>query len=138
MTIAILLPELLLAVWFFGCICTYKLGRFILVEGEGIKSPEFVMFCLYGTGMLLFWLIPTVGKWWLLTVLTAWFILQFFCHWYYTLFGASEKKLQGYNACFKNTIHLIPASEKRLIPDLYHMILHLLILLNLVLTACAA
>lgn len=80
MTMAILIPELLLAVWFFGCICTYKLGRFVLVEGEGIKSPEFVMLCLYGTGMLLFWLIP----------------------------------------------------------DLYHMILHLLILLNLVLTACAA
>ena len=98
MTMAILIPELLLAVWFFGCICTYRLGRLILVEG--IKSPEFVMFCLYGTGMLLFWLIPAVGKWWLLTVLAVWFILQFFCHWYYTLFGVSEKKLKGYNACF--------------------------------------
>ena len=42
MTMAILIPELLLAVWFFGCICTYRLGRLILVEGEGIKSPEFV------------------------------------------------------------------------------------------------
>ena len=59
-----------------------------------------------------------------------------FCHWYYTIFGASEKKLKGYNDCFKNTVRLIPASEIRLIPDLYHMILHLLILLNIGLIIC--
>ena len=64
-------------------------------------------------------------------VLLFWFIVQFFCHWYYTSFGASEQKLKGYNDCFKNTIHIIPASETKLIPDLYHMILHLLILLNI-------
>ena len=60
-------------------------------------------------------------------------VVQFLCHWYYTIFGASEKKLAGYNRCFKDTIHLFPASETRLIPDLYHIVLHLLILTNLVL-----
>ena len=65
-----------------------------------------------------------------------WFTVQFFCHWYYTIFGASEKKLKGYNDCFKNTVHIIPASKTKLIPDLYHMILHLLILLNIVLVLC--
>lgn len=78
-----------------------------------------------------------MGKWWLLAVLAAWLVIQFFSHWYYTLFGASEKKLKGYNACFRNTVHLIPASDTRLIPDLYHMILHPLILWNLVLVICA-
>ena len=45
--------------------------------------------------------------------------------------GASEKKLKGYNDCFRNTIHLISASDTKLIPDLYHIILHLFILLNI-------
>ena len=63
------------------------------------------------------------------------FNIQFFCHWYYTIFGASESKLKGYNEYFKDTVRLIPMSEKRLIPDLYHIILHILILLNIVLCA---
>ena len=53
-----------------------------------------------------------------------------FCHWYYTLFGASEQKLKGYNECFQGTLRLIPKSDKRLIPDFYHIVLHLLILAN--------
>ena len=136
MTVAALIAESLLLIWFFGCICTYRVGNYTLVDGMGIKSPEFVMFCLYGIGMILFWAVRPVGKWWLTVVLTAWLVIQFFCHWFYTIFGVSEKKLNGYNECFKNTVHLIPASNKRLIPDLYHMILHLLILSNLVLVLC--
>ena len=67
------------------------------------------------------------------TILALWFVVQFFCHWYYTIFGASESKLKGYNECFKGTARLIPMSEKRLIPDLYHIVLHVLILLNVIL-----
>lgn len=137
MRIVMWIAEILLAVWFFGCICTYQWGSRILVEGMGVKSPEFGMFFMHGAGVVLFAAVPAVGKWWLLAVLAAWLVIQFFCHWYYTLFGASEKKLKGYNACFRNTVHLIPASDTRLIPDLYHMILHLLILWNLVLVICA-
>lgn len=134
MYIATLAAQLLLFVWFFGCICTYRIGKYVLVEGEGVKSPEFVMLCLHGVGILLFVWVPDVGKWWLCTVLTAWIVLQFFCHWFYTIFGATEKKLKGYNECFRNTVHLFPASDKRLIPDLYHILLHLLLLLDLTLT----
>lgn len=131
-----ILAQLLLFCWFFGCICTYKFGKHILVEGVGIKSAEFFMLCLFITGVIMFWVVPSLGKWFLLGVLVFWFVVQFFCHWYYTLFGASEKKLKGYNDCFKNTVHLIPASETKLIPDLYHIILHLLILLNIGIVIC--
>ncbi len=58
---------------------------------------------------------------------------QFFCHWYYTIFGATEKKLRGYNSCFRDTIRVIPASDTRVIPDLYHMVLHLMLCTNLTL-----
>lgn len=128
-----LIVEVVLDIWFFGCICTYKIGRHTLVDGEGVKSPEFVMFSLYSIGIVLSVVYPSVGFWWLLVVLVSWFVIQFFCHWYYTIFGASEKKLKGYNSCFSHTVHIIPSSDKRLIPDLYHIILHILILVNIVL-----
>ena len=131
MKVVTLIAQLVLFLWFFGCICTYKCGKYILVEGMGIKSAEFVMLCLFGSGVVLFWLFPRVGAWFLLAVLLFWLIVQFFCHWYYTLFGASEKKLKGYNDCFRNTVHLIPTSETKLIPDLYHILLHALIILNI-------
>ena len=129
MTTATILAQIILFGWFFGCICTYRFGKYVLVDGMGIKSAEFVMLCLFSIG-------PFLGKWLLLGVLLFWFIVQFFCHWYYTIFGASEKKLKGYNYCFRNTVRIIPASKTRLIPDLYHMILHLLILLNIGLVIC--
>ena len=136
MALITILAQVLLFCWFFGCICTYKFGKHTFVEGVGIKSAEFFMLCLFLTGVILFCGIPSWGKWILLGVLVFWFVVQFFCHWYYTLFGASEKKLKGYNDCFQNTVHIIPASETKLIPDLYHIILHLLLLLNIGIVIC--
>lgn len=137
MTIATILAQIALFGWFFGCICTYKIGKRVLVEGMGLKSAEFVMLCLFVIGCLIFWLAPVVGRWLLLAVLAFWFVVQFFCHWYYTIFGASKKKLQGYNSCFKNTVRIFPASETKLIPDLYHIVLHLLILTNVAFVICS-
>ena len=131
MILITIIAQLLLLCWFFGCIRTYKFGKHTLVDGEGVKSAEFVMLCLFITGVILFWAVPFLGNWFLLGVLLFWFTVQFFCHWYYTIFGAPEKKLKGYNDCFKNTVHIIPASETKLIPDMYHIILHLLILFNI-------
>lgn len=128
----IILVQAILWIWFFGCIRTYYMGKYLLVEGMGIKSAEFFMFCLYSIGLISFHFLQPAGKWILLVILGFWFVVQFFCHWYYTIFGASESKLQGYNDCFRNTIHIFPISEKRIVPDLYHMILHILILGNIV------
>lgn len=119
-------------IWFFGCITTYRIGKRLLVEGMGIRSAEFVMLCLFSAGLLSYHFVPLAGKWILLAVLLFWLVVQFFCHWYYTIFGVSERKLQGYNDCFRDTIRLFPMSEKRLVPDLYHIVLHILILANVV------
>ena len=75
MRIVMWIAEILLAVWFFGCICTYQWGSRILVEGMGVKSPEFGMFFMYGAGVVLFAALPAVGKWWLLAVLAAWLVI---------------------------------------------------------------
>ena len=119
--------------WFLGCTTTYRIGKYTLVEGMGIKSAEFVTLCVYSIGLILFYLLP-VGKWILLAILIFWFVVQFFCHWYYTIFGATERKLKGYNDCFRNTIRVFPMSETRLVPDFYHIVQHILILPMKVLT----
>ena len=127
-----ILIQVALWVWFFGCVTTYRIGKVLLVEGIGIKSAEFFMLCLFSFGLVSYHLFQPVGKWILLIILVLWFIVQFLCHWYYTIFGASETKLQGYNDCFRDTIRLFPMSEKRLVPDLYHIILHVLIVFNII------
>lgn len=131
MTLAIIF-QVILWIWFLGCIITYKIGNKILVGGVGIKSAEFFMLCLYTLGVIAFHCFPPAGKWILFGILLLWFTVQFMCHWYFTIFGASERKLQGYNDCFRDAVRLFPMSETRLIPDLYHIVLHLLILANLI------
>lgn len=48
-------------------------------------------------------------------------------------FWGVRKKLKGYNEGFSDTVRFIPASDTKLIPDFYHTILHILILINIVL-----
>ena len=132
MTIVIIC-QVILWIWFLGCTITYRIGKHLLVEGVGTKSAEFAVLCLYSLGIVLFHCFQPAGKWILFGILTLWFVVQFMCHWYYTIFGASERKLQGYNDCFRESIRIFPMSDKRLVPDLYHIVLHILILINIVL-----
>lgn len=129
----VILIQMVLWIWFLGCITTYRISKNLLVEGMGIKSAEFVAICLYSIGLFSYYFLWPIGKWILLGILVLWLIVQFFCHWYFTIFGASEKKIKGYNECFKDTIRIFPMSEQRLVPDLYHIILHFLILVNIIL-----
>ena len=126
-----ILLQAALWIWFLGCTTTWRFGRYTLVEGMGVKSTEFATLCLYSIGLLLYWAVPA-GKWILLGMLVLWFVVEFFCHWYFTIFGVTERKLKGYNECFRNTVRLFPMSETRLVPDLYHIVQHILILLNII------
>lgn len=128
--ILILITQIILWVWFLGAVITWQFGNILLVGGVGIKSAEFFMLCLYSFGLVSFYFLKPQGRWILFGILVLWFVVQFFCHWSYTIFGASEKKIQGYNECFKGSVRLFPMSESRLIPDLYHIVLHLLLLVN--------
>ena len=133
LNLALLILLGVLLVWFFGCIITYRVGKYTLVEGTGIKSVEFIMLVLYSIGILFYIIYKPAGQWVLLGVLIFWFVVQFFCHWYFTIFGVTENKLKGYNRCFQNTVHIFAQSDTRLIPDLYHIILHMIILTNIIL-----
>ena len=122
---------MILLLWFLGCTVSYRTRSFTLVDGVGIKSAEFVMLLVYALALILFHAFSW-GRWVLLGVLAAWLVVQFFCHWRYTIFGASEKKLRGYNECFRGTLRIFKESETRLVPDLYHIVLHALIIVNIV------
>lgn len=123
----------LLWVWFPGCTISWRFGKVCLVEGMGVKSAEFAALVFFTMGIALYACFPQVGCWVLLCELALWLSVQFCCHWRYTIFGVSERKLKGYNKCFEGTVRLFPVSETRLIPDLYHIVLHILIALDLIL-----
>ena len=127
----VIVVSCLLWIWFLGCTISWRFGTVLLVEGMGIKSMEFIVLILFTFGLLLYACIPPIGAWVILAELTLWLFVQFLCHWRYTIFGASEKKLRGYNKCFEGTVRLFPLSETRLIPDLYHIVLHILIAIDL-------
>lgn len=135
MRIAIIVISCLLWLWFLGCTFTWKFGKVLLVEGTGLNSIEFAALVLFTIGIGCFLLWEPVGKWILLVELTLWLVAQFFSHEYFTIFGVSAQKLKGYNECFDGTVKLFPVSQTRLIPDLYHIMLHLLIATDLVLVA---
>ena len=135
MRIAIIVISCLLWLWFLGCTFTWKFGKVLLVEGMGLKSIEFTALVLFTIGFGCFLLWEPVGKWILLVELTLWLVAQFFSHEYFTIFGVSDRKLKGYNECFEGTVKLFPISKTRLIPDLYHIVLHFLIATDLVLVA---
>ena len=129
---AVIVFQLILWIWFLGCTVTYRIGNRLLVEGMGIKSAEFAVLCLYSLGLIAYHCLMPAGRWILFGILLLWFAVQFMCHWYFTIFGASESKLKGYNECFRDAIRLFPMSETRLVPDLYHILLHVLILINII------
>lgn len=78
-TIAYIL-EVVLLIWFFGCIVTYRIGKVLLVEGMGIKSVEFGMLVVYAAGIALRITLPQAGNCFMFAVLVFWLVVQYFCH----------------------------------------------------------
>ena len=68
-----------------------------------------------------------------LIVFGFWGYLQFNSNWKYLFIDSSEEKIQSYYQYFDNTLRIFPESETTIIPDAYHMILGVLILINIIL-----
>ncbi|QQK09143.1 hypothetical protein JFY71_11385 [Miniphocaeibacter halophilus] len=88
-----------------------------------------IFFIIYLLSFLFFILNTIKGIKVLITVLSIWFITQFLSHELYTIVGGGEGKIRF----FSNTIKVFESSSKY-IPDLYHIILHTLILFALITT----
>lgn len=133
MRIAIYAVMGILLIWFIGPI--NKIGDKVIGESAGIKSPETIWAVLYIISCLSFIIIESVGKWILLVFVFLWIVIQFNCHWRKTIFGVPQNRVDAYNNCFKNTYHIIPMSETRVIPDFFHIVLHSILILLFVLLA---
>ena len=123
--ICIILQSLLL-VWFFLDMTGMTIGGRCLVTRS--YQDDGIFFLIYLAAFLLFLFWNRIGRWAVAGFSTLWFVTQFICHEWYTIFnGGFMGSLQGKIDYFADTIHWITA-EGRYIPDLYHTILHVLIL----------
>lgn len=98
--------------------------------GNTLVSRSFkddgIFFIIYLVLLLVFLINEKIGLYPLSFWLFLWFVTQFLSHWYFTIFGPWEKKRQY----FSDTIKLFQTKEVY-IPDIYHIVLHALILLAL-------
>lgn len=122
-----LISNAILLAWFFLDMVGVGFGNNILVTRS--YREDWMFFIIFLIVLLWFMKSDEVGKFVLPIWLLMWFSAQFFSHWYFTIFGPWE----GKNKYFEETIKLIP-SDILYIPDLYHIVLHLLILASLFFT----
>jgi hypothetical protein len=85
--------------------------------------------------MILFIFKEKIGKWAVWVWTSLWFVIQFLCHEWYTIFskgvmGSLEDKIKYFSGAIK-WIEI----DGRYIPDVYHTILHILILAVVITTA---
>jgi len=66
-----------------------------------------------------------------LIILTLWGYLQYQGNWRYLFLRPSNEVLNSYYDHFQGTLRIFPESDKWIVPDAYHIILGLLILVNI-------
>lgn len=86
-------------------------------------AEDGIFFVIYAAAFALFMFKDKIGKIVLSIWLAMWFVTQFMSHWWFTIFGGGESKMQYFNGAIK-----IVESNDIYIPDLYHTVLHMLIL----------
>jgi len=106
--------------WFFLDMIGLRIGDRLIVSRA--FREDGVFFIIYLVLFVLFVYRERSGRFMLSAWLFLWFASQFFSHWYVTIFGPADEKI-GY---FSDTVKIISSSEIY-IPDLYHSVLHLLI-----------
>ena len=116
-----------LMIWFFMDMVGLSIGDNILVTRS--YKDDGIFFIIFAVALVWFIIRDNIGKYILLSWLFIWFSTQFYFHWYFTMFGPWKGKINY----FANTIKLIQSSNIY-IPDLYHIVLHVLILVSLIST----
>ena len=120
-----LVSNLCLLLWFFLDMVGMSINNHILVTRS--YSDDGIYFFVFLILFIWFIFKEKTGKYLLTIWLVVWFLTQFLSHWYFTIFGPSEGKI----TYFADTIKLI-SSSNIYIPDLYHIVLHISILISLI------
>jgi hypothetical protein len=124
-----IVAALLLTIWF--ALDFVGVGK--LVDREPILSLAGIMLALMGAFLVsgfrrLPWVAPVYAL-----ALAIWGALQVQTHWSTYFAPASEAKLRWYGRVFGDHWRLLPELPTRTVPDAYHTILAVLIVVNLAL-----
>lgn len=131
-----IIAQMLLLLWFFLDMTGVYFGEKCLVT-KSFKDDG-IFFIIYFIAVLLFIIKEKIGKWFIIIWSAIWFIIQFLCHEWYTIFNSGFMgTLQGKINYFSGTMQWLKIDGKY-IPDIYHTVLHILILLVLVITSVYA
>lgn len=128
----VIVAQLVLLMWFFLDMTGVYFGDQCLVTRT--YKEDGIFFLIYLMTVLLFIFKERIGKWFSIAGMTIWLIVQFMGHEWYTIFNSGFMgTLEGKIRYFSGTLQWLKI-EGRYIPDVYHTILHILILLALVST----
>ncbi|CCV64745.1 conserved hypothetical protein [Alteracholeplasma palmae J233] len=122
-----LIINIVLLLWFLLDMIGLKIGNQYLVVQAW--KEDGIFFLVYFIIIVVFLFKEKIGKYALTIFLFLWLFIQVMSHEIYTITGGGLNKIDY----FKETIKLFP-SKSVYIPDLYHLILHVLILVALIFT----
>ena len=128
-----IITQTLLLLWFFLDMTGVYFSNSYLVTRS--YKDDGIFFLIYSAVMILFIFKEKIGKWAVLVWTSLWFVIQFLCHEWYTIFskgvmGSLEDKIKYFSGAVKWL-----EIDGRYIPDVYHTILHILILAVVITTA---
>ena len=128
-----IITQTLLLLWFFLDMTGVYFSNSYLVTRS--YKDDGLFFLIYLVAMILFIFKEKIGKWAVWVWTSLWFVIQFLCHEWYTIFskgvmGSIEDKIKYFSGAIK-WIEI----DGRYIPDVYHTILHILILAVVITTA---
>lgn len=122
--------QIVLLAWFFLDMTGIYFSSGYLVTRS--YKDDGIYFVIYSVTVLLFAFKNSIGKWAVTVWSLIWFVVQFLCHEWYTIFGKGVMgSLEGKFRFFSGSLKWYE-TESRYIPDVYHTILHILILYVLI------
>ncbi len=116
-----------LFIWFFLDMVGIYFGNKYLVTRSWREDGIYLV--IFVGALLIYIFKEQLGKYILIVWLSMWLVTQFFSHEWFTIAGNGQKKIEYFNNALKWT-----ECEIRYIPDIYHTILHILILTALITT----
>lgn len=125
-----IISNIVLLLWYFLAMIGIKFENKYLVTGSYKEDWIFMIIPLIA--FIIFIIKESIGQYILLLWNSMWIVLQFLSHEWYTIFGSGFMgSTEGKIKYFKETIKIFN-SETIYIPDAYHIILHILIAITLV------
>lgn len=116
---------ILLFIWFTLDLTGLAVKNFSLVRGTGFFSTNGIWWTSFSIILVLYFIFERKGQYIMCAFLSFWIIVQYFNHWHLIIFG--DKNIIEKSS---DTIQLIPIAETIILPDLYHLILHTLLIIT--------